>query len=824
MECSPSGRSSALPEGRSVRHRPDFVGCLSEKLGHVAQVGPDSMQNVNRADVPSPACLVDHRSDRSRSALEEIFSKTARVSAQSRIDMRAVALQDEELDQALSRLFRGHCAFCEAATAIEAYRFRPTEEAGPSSAAPPGDADRSHLYYSWLTDSWQNLYPICRDCLPQESSVFPTIGRRCPLPSREQVLAFISELRGSWPHEIEERPILLDPCGNENFRRHLAVVPTGALVGLTSRGAYTIEHFALNRPQLVSDRARTFSGLLDQMLAFSEEQTAQSDFFAFSQLIFGGSWYLLLCQIARMLAGRGDPKPNLSRRHIRAFYDRQLSRPDFTRRLGEAYTDLVRHPEQVTGTAKPRIPSARGDARPVRFTITNFKALEKVEIALPVQGASAPSQGAASMDGDVAAHLAPAVVILGENAAGKSSILEAIALVLSDQVAIDGLNLETSDFILNPEWMGGDAGPKRTMSVEAVYENGDEARLAIDPRSRFQQTRDMARIPVFAYGAFRLFRKADKRTAPSSKIRSLFEPDYVLPNPEAWLVSLAGTPLLEEVARALKSILAVEQSVDVIEVDPEKGGCTLVVGAEVPGLQPLSVRTPLAAVSSGFRAVLAMACDVMRGLSAIQGKTGTSLARARAVVLIDEVEAHLHPKWKMRIIQGLREALPNVTFIATTHDPLCLRGLAPSEVRVFRRVRRADTGDDVLPTFVEQLEDLPAMGGLTVEQLLTSDLFQMHTTDAPALEASFARAGDLLARARADDAISGSEEATLRRVRDAVRGQIGRSIPIGSTDVERLIQEAVERYLIGRRGAAQQELSRLRADTRDAIVAALGEL
>src|SRR3546814_7015536 len=92
-----------------------------------------------------------------------------------------------------------------------------------------------------------------------------------------------------------------------------------------------------------------------------------------------------------------------------------------------------------------------------------------------------------------------------------------------------------------------------------------------------------------------------------------------------------------------------------------------------PGQVPISIRTPLSIVSSGFRSVLAMICDVMRGLLGTEDEKGSSLANARALVLVDEIEAHLHPRWKLRIMKGLREALPNVTFIVTTHDPLCLR-------------------------------------------------------------------------------------------------------------------------------------------------------
>jgi predicted ATP-binding protein involved in virulence len=55
--------------------------------------------------------------------------------------------------------------------------------------------------------------------------------------------------------------------------------------------------------------------------------------------------------------------------------------------------------------------------------------------------------------------------------------------------------------------------------------------------------------------------------------------------------------------------------------------------------------------SSGFRTVLAMVCDILQGL--MDKRLSSQFARfeeARGVVLIDEVETHLHPRWKMQIM------------------------------------------------------------------------------------------------------------------------------------------------------------------------------
>ena len=51
------------------------------------------------------------------------------------------------------------------------------------------------------------------------------------------------------------------------------------------------------------------------------------------------------------------------------------------------------------------------------------------------------------------------------------------------------------------------------------------------------------------------------------------------------------------------------------------------------------------------------------------------------MVLLDEIEVHLHPRWQIGIVEALRHAFPRVRFIASTHSPLCLHGLEREEIR-----------------------------------------------------------------------------------------------------------------------------------------------
>lgn len=779
------------------------------------------MRQVDRTLQPAPACLSDERTAPYRKELLRIFSADMMLSSQTRVDLRSFAFVDESLDRALNELFDNKCAFCETKTHTRAYRFRPTEEAGPIDAAPAQYADRGHLYYTWLANSWTNIYPICDECQPTSLSVFPVIGKRCDLPEKSDVRAYVEAPTGSWKTPPMERPEYLDPCASDDLRKHLALLPSGQMIGLSQRGAATVSQFNLDRDTLVHERRDSIFRSVQLLLTSARDGRIDPSLFAFDSMVFGGGWFLLLYQLARRIGGGGGARPTLSRKRIGSYFAGRLGNPDFLKRLEDAIEEL-HDPDTILQRQVSDVRRS-GDALPVGFSITNFKALESIRIALAdrrqvqPQPLTAPPGTRPEL-----VPTAPCLVILGENAAGKSSILEAMALVLSEQSVRDDLALDAGRFVLNPEWMGGvaEAAP-RTGMVRVDYANGTQSEIAVGSGFRFIKGADTLRVPVFAYGAFRLFLKDDKRQRPGTPIRSLFEANYVLPNPEKWLASIADTPLFFEVARALKFILAIDQEVDVIELDAKRKQCFLLVTTRRADGTSFVVRTPFSAVSSGFRAILAMACDIMRGLAASQDRAGTSLARARAVVLIDEVEAHLHPRWKMQIVGGLRRALPEVAFIMTTHDPLCLRGLSSDEVRVFHRVQNAVDAESGLPSYVEQIEELPAMGALTIGQLLTSDLFRLHSTDAPELDASLALAGDLLAMEE-KGALDDQNKEKLAEVRKSLQQQIGQSLPIGSTEIERLVQEAVEVYLVERRNKSSAAVIALSNEARSKIVLALG--
>jgi predicted ATP-binding protein involved in virulence len=78
---------------------------------------------------------------------------------------------------------------------------------------------------------------------------------------------------------------------------------------------------------------------------------------------------------------------------------------------------------------------------------------------------------------------------------------------------------------------------------------------------------------------------------------------------------------------------------------------------------------PVRQLSDGERGTLALVLDLTRRLAQANPGLADPAAEAEVVVLIDEIDLHLHPKWQRQIVHNLRAAFPRCQFIATTHSP-----------------------------------------------------------------------------------------------------------------------------------------------------------
>jgi predicted ATP-binding protein involved in virulence len=81
--------------------------------------------------------------------------------------------------------------------------------------------------------------------------------------------------------------------------------------------------------------------------------------------------------------------------------------------------------------------------------------------------------------------------------------------------------------------------------------------------------------------------------------------------------------------------------------------------------------------------MLTLIGDIVRRVVKLNLDLGEkALLETPGVVLIDELDLHLHPKWQRRVIKDLKKTFPRVQFIATTHSPQLIGEALPEEIRI----------------------------------------------------------------------------------------------------------------------------------------------
>ena len=81
---------------------------------------------------------------------------------------------------------------------------------------------------------------------------------------------------------------------------------------------------------------------------------------------------------------------------------------------------------------------------------------------------------------------------------------------------------------------------------------------------------------------------------------------------------------------------------------------------------------PLRFFSAGYRSMIGMVLDIACRMAILNPNMRLDSYKTNGIVLIDELDLHLHPKWQWNIISALKKTFPNVQFIATTHSPIIL--------------------------------------------------------------------------------------------------------------------------------------------------------
>ncbi len=153
---------------------------------------------------------------------------------------------------------------------------------------------------------------------------------------------------------------------------------------------------------------------------------------------------------------------------------------------------------------------------------------------------------------------------------------------------------------------------------------------------------------------------------------TLFSNEYDLKSPIKWLIDLYNAQNAKE-----KTVISLDNAIKLLkyllnrDIEIEVTYRSVLFkekGSEVSFDQ----------LSSGYRGVITIICDMIARFS--EKQKVEDIKDFKGVVLIDEVELHLHPKWQYSFMNKLRETFPLIQFIVTTHSPTVLLGASMDAV------------------------------------------------------------------------------------------------------------------------------------------------
>lgn len=287
------------------------------------------------------------------------------------------------------------------------------------------------------------------------------------------------------------------------------------------------------------------------------------------------------------------------------------------------------------------------------------------------------------------------IVLLGPNGSGKTTLLKSFAIALRN--------------VKNPSiWPKGVFGSYlqriskdqntdvRTSNIQIILGDNTEYRTLVRSYnnsldlSQFPEHNQSYIFPIFAYGCRRgsalggAARQVNLNEDDGPEIATLFDESADLIQAETWLVTLEGDInknsnsriIFESVIEALKKLmnlnhLAVfDQKLWVIEDDGNK--------------------IPFSCLSDGYLTNAGWFLDLIaRWLKQAEQYNyvvdSNFLTNMTGLVLIDEIDLHLHPQWQIEIISRTKKILPKMSFIVSTHNPLTLVGAKSEEIWILER-------------------------------------------------------------------------------------------------------------------------------------------
>ncbi|QMU67674.1 AAA family ATPase [Streptacidiphilus sp. P02-A3a] len=401
-------------------------------------------------------------------------------------------------------------------------------------------------------------------------------------------------------------------------------------------------------------------------------------------------------------------------------------------------------------------------------------------------------------------------VLAGRNSSGKTSLLQAVAAALLTPVQAYGLVPDLSAWqsadpgLIELTLTGSAADPAAAPGnrVEGVARRADievsctwqlppgreHLRPQVVWRRRPSGGADSAEADALAdsewefallgsiagYGPYRRMSRSAARRDDRAFL-SLFDEEAALNDCVAWLVDadhrrLEGRPGAAETVEAVLGLLGDGLLPDGLRVSG--------VSSEGLSVTDGSREFPLIEMSQGVRTAVALAVSLIWELARedpaahLRRRDGRFVVSRPGIVLIDEIDAHLHVTWQQRIGYWLKAHFPEIQFLVTTHSPYICQAADPNGL-----IRLGAPGDGTAPAVVDEELYRRVVYGSGDDAIL-SELFGLESPFSAEAEQLRRRAGDL-----EDAMLDGEATDNERREFDELSEKLSSSLSTRAAEV-----------------------------------------
>ncbi|MEO5675617.1 MAG: AAA family ATPase [Chitinophagales bacterium] len=253
--------------------------------------------------------------------------------------------------------------------------------------------------------------------------------------------------------------------------------------------------------------------------------------------------------------------------------------------------------------------------------------------------------------------------------------------------------------------------------------------------------------------------------------RSLFEDNAELINAEEWLLQLDYSSSKESEVRDFATAKKEQVTSILLDLLPDLSDIRFSIPTKEKLVPTVQFQTPFGWVninqlSLGYKTMVAWMVDLAAKLFDRYPDSDNPLSEP-AIVLVDEIDLHLHPKWQRKIFGYLSEKFPKTQFIVTAHSPLVVQA-APEDANI---ILLRKEGDHVV---IDQ--SIESVHQWRLDQILTSELFGLETAYNPQTEKLIDERKELLSK----NSLTIEEKKRLGELNSIVE-----NLPTGENDQDR---------------------------------------